>query len=85
MSQKPIPENFKAYILLEDVPYPLEPNCWIQQGSIVFACIQPDYGMATSDSFAMGEPHIAVTLDPTGDYPFWTVPMRVLAKAVRAN
>ena len=85
MSQKPIPENFKAYILLEDVLYSPEPDCWIQRGSIVFTCVQPDYGMAASDSFAMGEPHIAVTLDPTGDYPFWTVPVRILGKAVRAN
>lgn len=85
MSQSPIHENFKAYILLEDVQYSPEPDCWIQRGSIVFACVQPDYGIAVSDSFVIGEPHVAVTLDPTGDYPFWTVPMRILVKAVRAN
>lgn len=85
MAQNSIPDNFQAHILLEDVPYFPEPDCWIQKGSIVFTCVKPDYGIAAGDSRMLGEPCLAVTLDPTGDYPFWTVPVRLLTPAVRLN
>jgi hypothetical protein len=75
----------RAFILLEDVPYLPKPDCWVKRGSIVFACLQPDYGVAMGDSLVMREPYLAVTLDPTGNYPFWTVPMRLLTPAIKAN
>ena len=45
-------------------------------GTIVYRCIQSDYGTADDDSIMFGHPHISVTLDPTGDYPFFTIAER---------
>lgn len=40
----------------------------------VYQCKGHDYGLASDDSRATGIEHVSVTLDPTGDYPFFTIP-----------
>lgn len=43
-------------------------------GTVVYGLVKPDYGLANDDTRNTGVPHISVTLDPTGDYPSFTVP-----------
>jgi hypothetical protein len=76
--------SIEAFYLLENVVYPFESDCLICRGSVVFACVEADYGLTLFDSMSSGEPYIAVTLNPGGDYPFWTVPRRILVPAVPA-
>ena len=45
-----------------------------KKGTTVYRCNKPDYGCASDDTMMTGVPHISVTLDPSGDYPFFTVP-----------
>lgn len=47
-------------------------------GTIVYESRGYDYGLASDDSRYTGIEHKSVTLDPTGDYPFFTVPVRDL-------
>jgi len=42
-------------------------------GDVVYECIKPDHGAANHDSRRTGVRHLAVTLDPAGGYPFFTV------------
>lgn len=51
---------------------------YTKQGGIVYQCTKHDYGCASDDTRATGFMHISVTLDPTGDYPFFTIPVRNL-------
>lgn len=44
------------------------------KGDIVYDLLRHDYGLANDDSRATGILHKSVTLDPTGDYPSFTVP-----------
>jgi len=43
-------------------------------GTIVYACAHHDYGLSRDDTRITGVPHISVTLNPDGYYPFFTVP-----------
>lgn len=43
-------------------------------GTICYFCRGHDYGCVSDDERATGVQHVAMTLDPTGDYPFFTVP-----------
>jgi hypothetical protein len=43
-------------------------------GTVCYACVCPDYGCARDDERATGKPHRSMTLDSSGDYPFFTVP-----------
>lgn len=43
-------------------------------GTIVYPCAMPDYGLADDDTRMTGIRHVSVTLNPDGDYPFFTVP-----------
>ncbi len=45
-------------------------------GTIVYACRGPDYGLAGDDTRHTGVPHRSVTLNPDGDYPCFTHPIR---------
>jgi hypothetical protein len=47
-------------------------------GTTVYDCHGHDYGCANDDTRITGIVHRSVTLDPTGDYPFFTVPERDL-------
>lgn len=49
-------------------------------GTIVYSCTKPDYGCSADDSSMTGTPHISVTLDPEGDYPFFTHPTKYLTE-----
>lgn len=43
-------------------------------GTIVYSCAKHDYGLADDDTRLTGIRHVSVTLNPDGDYPFFTVP-----------
>lgn len=45
-------------------------------GTIVYGCAHHDYGLASDDTRATGVPHMSVTLNSDGSYPFFTVPER---------
>jgi hypothetical protein len=47
-------------------------------GTIVYKLKRYDYGAAHHDGLLLGTPCQAVTLDPSGDYPFVVVPVRDL-------
>jgi hypothetical protein len=51
----------------------------VQPGATVYRCRGWDYGCANEDTRRLGLEHIAVTLEPTGDYPFFTIPREDLA------
>ena len=42
-------------------------------GTPVFSAQVHDYGLARDDTNATGVPHVSVTLDKDGGYPFFTV------------
>lgn len=46
----------------------------LKVGDIVYYCVGHDYGCANDDTRATGIHHVSVTVDPTGDYPFFTIP-----------
>lgn len=54
------------------------PNGLLPAGSIVFGCRGWDYGCANEDTRGLGIEHISVTLKEDGDYPFFTIPKRLL-------
>jgi len=43
-------------------------------GSIVYEWTTGDYGLSADDTAVAGVPHISVTLNSNGDYPFFTIP-----------
>lgn len=43
-------------------------------GQTVYSCKGYDYGCANDDSRRLNLRHVSVTLDPEGDYPFFTIP-----------
>lgn len=49
-------------------------------GTIVFVCTKHDYGCANDDTRATGKHHTSMTLDPEGDYPFFTHPTEQLTE-----
>ena len=46
----------------------------VKAGATVYDCHKYDYGCANDDTRHTGIEHKSVTLDPSGDYPFFTVP-----------
>lgn len=57
-----------AFVMLSDSK--IEPAA--KKGTTVYACSKPDYGCANDDTRHTGVEHVSLTLDPTGDYPFFT-------------
>jgi hypothetical protein len=49
-------------------------------GTVVYDCVKCDYGCASDDSYYKKEHHTSITLDSTGDYPFFTHPTKDLIK-----
>lgn len=47
-------------------------------GLVVYECLKADYGHANDDTRMTGEEYMSVTLNPEGDYPFITMPKRIL-------
>jgi len=43
-------------------------------GTIIYRAKSYDYGCASDDGALTGKPHTSMTLEPSGDYPFFTVP-----------
>lgn len=41
----------------------------------VYECLETDFGCALEESLESGVPHLSVTLEPSGEYPFFTCPM----------
>jgi hypothetical protein len=46
----------------------------VEVGTICYIFDGHDFGCAREDSYYTRIPHTSVTLDPKGDYPFFTVP-----------
>lgn len=63
--------KMKADRLLRDKAY-------AKTGDIVYDCRRYDYGCASDDTRILGYPHISVTVNSDGAYPFFTVPVRDL-------
>lgn len=49
-----------------------------QPGSVVYEFNGHDYGLVRDDEYATHQRHLAVTLNPTGEGPFFTVPFNDL-------
>lgn len=47
-------------------------------GDTVYRCAGHDYGCSSDDTAMTGIPHISVTLDSSGGYPFFTIPVEDL-------
>lgn len=58
-----------AFRLLRDQPGEAD----ALTGAIVYECLKDDFGAANQDSRRTGARHLAVTFDPAGGYPFFTV------------
>lgn len=43
-------------------------------GTTIYRASGHDYGCANDDARATGFPHTSMTIEPSGDYPFFTVP-----------
>lgn len=63
----------KSFKLME-VPSHVDEET-VKVGMTVYECAKYDYGLARDDTNFTGIHHISVTLDPTGDYPYFTVPV----------
>jgi len=50
--------------------------------SIVYDCHYADYGCANDDTRMFKEKYVSVTNNADGSYPFFTVPLRLLAPLV---
>jgi hypothetical protein len=46
----------------------------VETGATVYRCTGYDYGCSSEDTRRLGLEHVSVTLDPTGAYPFFTIP-----------
>lgn len=62
----------------------LDDSVVLRPGMILFALSQTDYGSAWLHTAVDKEPYVSVTADENGDYPFYTVPLRILER-VRAS
>lgn len=51
----------------------------VDVGATVYRCASYDYGCANDDTRMTGVQHVSVTLDPTGAYPFFTIPTEDLS------
>lgn len=60
----------QSYRLLKDSKI----NPEARAGMTVYRCLRHDYSMAEDDRRMTGVPHVSVTMKPSGDYPFFTVP-----------
>jgi hypothetical protein len=47
----------------------------VEVGATVYRLFGWDYGCAADDTRLLGFDHVAVTLEPDGDYPFFTIPL----------
>lgn len=67
------PRKFKVIVkrVLRDIVY-------AEAGDIVYEQSVHDYGLASDDTRHTGYPHISVTVNSDGAYPFFTVPVRDL-------
>lgn len=54
-------------------------------GTIVYPCKGSDYGCASDDTRHYGVEHRSMTLDPDGDYPFFTVRADTLEPVVKVS
>lgn len=63
----------KAYTVLHTRT--LGETTYVNKGDTVYAARCADYGLANDDTRLTGMQHISVTLDPTGDYPYFTIPV----------
>jgi hypothetical protein len=72
-----MPQKPAAFRLLCDQPG----ETALAAGTLVYECLKDDFGAANQDSRRTGDRHLAVTMDPEGGYPFFTVRRKDLAPA----
>lgn len=67
--------KLRKFVVIEGgLLHPNSPeNGSIEVGTIVYLCIEPDYGTAIEDTLFSKRVHISVTLDEKGGYPFFTI------------
>lgn len=58
----------------------LEDHLDLVKGQVVYRCSKHDYGLASDHERITGEAHLSVSATPDGDYPFTTIPKRLLEK-----
>lgn len=61
----------RKYKVLKDSK--IEPKATV--GTTIYDCRSHDYGLASGDTRMTGIEHASFTLDPDGDYPFFTMPV----------
>lgn len=71
----------KCYRILTDSVTSLR----ARKDTVVYELLHHDWGAAESDTMETLMKHVAVTLDATGDYPFFTVPELYLEEVQDAN
>lgn len=69
--------SVQAYVLIEPFPLP-EEALTLVKGTVVYECRLGTYGLVHGEARMTGRPHIAITLDPDGGYPFYVVPVSML-------
>ena len=73
--------ELRAYVLTKD--YHTSPSA--KAGTVVYELCKADYGLSRDDTVATGVHHVSVTLDPTGDYPFFTYPSHLLKEVTEVD
>ena len=61
----------KSYTMLTDSKLERKATA----GTTVYELMKYDYGCSNDDTRAFGKEHQSFTLDPDGDYPFFTHPV----------
>lgn len=72
----------KSYILLAGALDHLSSENQAKIGDKVYRGRNHDFGLARDDTRATGEEYISVTLDKNGEYPYFTVPVRLLGEVI---
>jgi hypothetical protein len=57
----------------------------IKAGTIVYSPMGWDYGLASDDTRATGEPHVSISLQASGAYPTKTIPSAYLIPITAAH
>jgi hypothetical protein len=57
----------------------------LKAGDTIYYCTGSDYGLANDDTLMTGIQHVSMTRDPSGGYPFFTIPREDIARAKEAK
>lgn len=68
----------KSFVMLTDSQ--IEPKA--VKGTVVYKAAKHDYGCASDDTRMTGIQHISLSLNPDGDYPFFTHPFKDIEERI---